>query len=182
MWPAATLVSGAITAGAVVTFIPLYAQAAGAIVVSASLFVHGLTAALSRLIAGRHGDRRGQHGVIAFGLLATALSAAAVASSTSAVAILCGTAGLGVGFGLLQSGSLGLMLERAPQRQADAVSAAWNIAYDLGLGLGGLGFGLVSGAAGYGCALNPSRTAMSTIKHLRPAPVLFVASSSKRAA
>jgi hypothetical protein len=35
---------------------------------------------------------------------------------------------------MLQNGSLTLMLARVSQQHADAVSAAWNIAYDAGLG------------------------------------------------
>jgi predicted MFS family arabinose efflux permease len=41
------------------------------------------------------------------------------------------------------------MFERAPRSGYDATSAVWNIAYDAGLGLGALAFGLVASHTGY---------------------------------
>ena len=149
VWPALTLASGAVLAGAVITFLPLYAEEVGKSFVSTALFLHGLAAALSRLAAGRYGDRHGPLGLVFAGLLATVAGAVLLAALSGPVLITVGVATLGLGFGLLQSGSLSLMLARAPRGQADAVSAAWNIAYDAGLGAGGLGIALISIGLGF---------------------------------
>jgi hypothetical protein len=55
-------------------------------------------------------------------------------------------------FGGLQSSSLAYMLERTDPTQVDSVSAAWNVAYDAGLGLGGVAFGMIAAGIGYGPA------------------------------
>jgi predicted MFS family arabinose efflux permease len=152
VWPALTLVIGATLAGAVVTYLPVHEHRADAAVTSLALLLHGLAGAVSRLAAGPHGDRHGPVGIIGLGLAATAAGAIMLGISFGAVSTLAGAGALGIGFGLLQSGSLTLMLARASQRHADAVSTAWNIAYDAGLGAGGLGFGLISAGLGYGGA------------------------------
>ncbi|WP_129790803.1 MFS transporter [Sphingosinicella sp. CPCC 101087] len=152
VWPATTLAAGAVTAGVVITFLPLVVGHSETLLVEGALLLHGLAAALSRLAAGRHGDRRGPMGPVLFGLVATVTGAVLLGISSGNLAVLVAITALGAGFGLLQSGSLTLMLNRAPKGQEDAISAAWNIAYDTGLGFGAVGFGLLANPFGYGGA------------------------------
>jgi hypothetical protein len=42
-----------------------------------------------------------------------------------------------------------MMFERAHESRAAQVSVIWNLAYDAGMGIGAVGFGLVSGIVGY---------------------------------
>ena len=44
------------------------------------------------------------------------------------------------------------MLQRVPPSEFGRVSALWNLAYDGGMGIGAVGFGLVAGWAGYPAA------------------------------
>ena len=64
---------------------------------------------------------------------------------------------LGLGFGAAQAATSTAMFQAAMPNQYAAVSAIWNVAYDLGLGLGPVAFGLVATYTGYpagfaGCA------------------------------
>ncbi len=58
----------------------------------------------------------------------------------------------GIGFGVMQSATFAVMLERAPGGGHGGVSALWNLAYDLGYGLGPLAFAAVVGTSGYPAA------------------------------
>lgn len=58
----------------------------------------------------------------------------------------------GTGFGVAQSATYAVMVERAPAGGDGAVSALWNLAYDLGYGVGPLAFAAVIGASGYPAA------------------------------
>ncbi|HTS98887.1 MAG TPA: hypothetical protein VMI33_19945 [Streptosporangiaceae bacterium] len=49
----------------------------------------------------------------------------------------------------MQNASLTLMYRRAPAHGLATASAMWNAAYDIGLGLGGTGFGLLAGPVSY---------------------------------
>ena len=55
----------------------------------------------------------------------------------------------GAGFGIIQNASMATMLNRVAPSGYGAVSAIWNLAYDLGLGTGAFGFGLVATRTGY---------------------------------
>jgi predicted MFS family arabinose efflux permease len=62
---------------------------------------------------------------------------------------LIGAALFGVGFGVVQNATLTVMFERVQGSGYGAVSAMWNLAYDAGLGLGAVGFGVVAAQTGY---------------------------------
>lgn len=70
----------------------------------------------------------------------------------SPAAVLAGMAVFGVGFGLTGNASMVVMLDRVPASSYGTVSALWNIAYDLGIGLGAAGFGLLAVRTGYPAA------------------------------
>jgi predicted MFS family arabinose efflux permease len=55
----------------------------------------------------------------------------------------------GSGFGVMQNASMATMLNRVAPSGYGAVSAIWNLAYDLGMGVGAFGFGLVAARTGY---------------------------------
>ena len=49
----------------------------------------------------------------------------------------------------MQNASMATMLNRVAPSGYGAVSAIWNLAYDLGLGVGAFGFGLLATRTGY---------------------------------
>ncbi len=64
-------------------------------------------------------------------------------------AVLAGVAIFGIGLGGAQNASLAVLFERARQDRIAQVSVIWNLAYDAGMGIGAVGFGVVSGLTGY---------------------------------
>ena len=82
-------------------------------------------------------------------LLASALGILALALTSTPVAVLGGVLVFGIGFGIAQNASLALMFDRVPYADYGTVSAVWNLAYDSGLGLGAVVFGVLAAWTGY---------------------------------
>jgi predicted MFS family arabinose efflux permease len=66
--------------------------------------------------------------------------------------VVAGATTFGVGFGVLQNATLSLMYSRVPAAGFGAVSALWNAAYDLGMGAGAIGVGVLVAGVGFGPA------------------------------
>src|SRR5262249_44664241 len=81
--------------------------------------------------------------------MAAALATLALFFSDSTIAVLAGMAVFGLGFGISQNASLSVMFERVSSSGYGMVSGLWNLAYDAGLGVGGVGFGLLATHTGY---------------------------------
>ncbi|MFE1286109.1 MFS transporter [Streptomyces sp. NPDC058751] len=150
--PAAVFATTALATGVVVTFLPLAVPAAVSGVVAAALFAQPAASTAARWAAGRYGDRRGPAGLVVPGLLLSAAGMLITAFTGSAVAVLTGVAVLGAGFGIAQNATLSLMYARVPASGYGTVSALWNLAYDGGMGVGALGFGVLAAPAGYASA------------------------------
>jgi predicted MFS family arabinose efflux permease len=116
--------------------------------------------------AGRYGAQRNAM-LLVVSVLLTAGGILAIAASSNSIVVLAAMAVFGAGFGIAQNTSLALMFERVAKSRYDAVSALWNAAYDAGLGVGGVGFGLLAARSGYGVAL--AITATLVIVALVPA-------------
>jgi predicted MFS family arabinose efflux permease len=99
--------------------------------------------------AGRFGSRHRQAGLLVAGTLAGAIGMATLAFISNPAAVVTGALLLGAGFGVAQNASLTLMFDRVTAAGYDMVSAIWNLAYDIGLGLGAAGFGPVVVRIGY---------------------------------
>ncbi len=147
--PAAVFATSTAAAGVLVTFLPLAVAGQPGWVAAAALLAQPATATVTRWIAGRIGDRRGQAGLLLPGLLLAVAGMAGLAGTGSPAAVVGGAAVFGAGFGVLQNATLTLMYARAAAGAAGAVSAVWNAAYDLGMAAGALGAGLAVSGLGY---------------------------------
>jgi predicted MFS family arabinose efflux permease len=161
--PAVVFAVAAVAGGAVVSFLP-GAVAGHAGLAAVALFVQALTATAARYAGGRRSDRHGPHALLVPGvaLVATGMGLAALTGSPAAV--LLGMAAFGTGFGLVQTASLNLMLGAATPAQYGAVSAAWNVAYDLGWGLGAAAVGVLVTSVGFPVAF--AATAVAAVAML----------------
>jgi predicted MFS family arabinose efflux permease len=121
----------------------------------------------SPLGGGRRGDRHGTDRLILHSLPASAARIALTALTHSPVVVIAGVTLFGIGFGITQNATLTLMYARAPTSAYAAVSALWNFAYDGGMGLGALGFGVLAAATGYPVAF--ALTAALMLTALAPA-------------
>jgi predicted MFS family arabinose efflux permease len=148
----------AVAQGALVTFLPLVA-AGPAAVAPVALFGTAGGALLGRLVAGELVDRRNLGGrLLRPGMLVALAGMLAEVGSTGAASpaaigmLLAGALLVGVGFGVVQNDSLVALFALAGPSRFGRASAAWNVAYDAGTGLGAVGLGAVAQLAGFRAA------------------------------
>jgi predicted MFS family arabinose efflux permease len=144
---AASTVAG----GVVVSFLPLAAGASGN-VAAVGLLAQALTETIGRWWAGRHGDRKGNAGLLVPGLALSSAGMAALLWLASPAAVIAGMCLFGAGFGIIQNATLALMIDRMPASGFGTASALWNLAFDAGYGAGPAAFGLFVGHTGYPAA------------------------------
>ncbi len=165
--PAAVFGAVTLAAGVVVTFLPLAVPAERHGLVAVALLIQALLAPVARWVAGRYGDRRGYGALLVPSVALTALGVAALIRFDSSAAVVAGMVAFGIGFGAAQCVTLAVMFSRAPAGGHERVSALWNLAYDLGMGVGAAGFGILVAATGYAGAF--AVTALVLVAALIPA-------------
>jgi predicted MFS family arabinose efflux permease len=150
--PALGFAATAMAAGVVVTFLPLALPPGSGGLAALALLVQATGATTGRWWAGRFGDRHGP-GVLAVpGVVAVATGMAALVLVDRPVAVLVAMVLFGSGFGVTQNATMTLMLNRVAPSGFATVSAIWNLAFDLGIGAGAFGFGVVATQTGYPAA------------------------------
>lgn len=147
--PATIFATSTAAVGVLVTFLPLATLGQPTWVATAALFIQPASSTVSRWIAGRIGDRRGQRCLLVPGLILAAAGMAAFACTSMPAAVIAGALVFGTGFGVLQNATLTLMYTRVAAGQEGAVSAIWNAAYDLGMAAGAFCAGLAVATLGY---------------------------------
>jgi MFS family permease len=160
--PSVVFASTTLAAGIVVTFLPLAVPPGSTSLVTVALFIEPAAATLARVAAGRYGDRHGPTRLVLPGLVTAATGILLIAATHSPVAVLAGMALFGLGFGIIQNTTLTLMYSRVPASGYGTVSALWNFAFDAGMGVGALGFGLLAGQTGYPMAFALTAVLMLT--------------------
>ncbi|WP_063767831.1 MFS transporter [Streptosporangium roseum] len=138
-----------LAAGALLTFLPMAVPAESHQVAAGALLVQSCAAPLARWGAGWYGDRHGAARLLVPAVLAATVGTAVLIWVGSPVAVIVGMGLFGLGFGLAQNVTLALMFERAPESDFGRVSALWNLAYDGGMGVGAVAFGLLTVPMGY---------------------------------
>ncbi|HYI25978.1 MAG TPA: MFS transporter [Thermomicrobiales bacterium] len=94
-------------------------------------------------------DRFGRARLLAPSMVLSAIGMTLIVATGSTVSVLSGVVVFGFGPGGAQNSSLAMMFERAPRDRYAQFSVIWNIAYDAGVGIGAVGFGLATGIIGY---------------------------------
>jgi predicted MFS family arabinose efflux permease len=147
--PATIFAASTAAVGVLVTFLPLATLDQPTWVATAALFVQPASSTVSRWIAGRVGDRRGQRCLLVPGLILGAAGMAAFACTSVPAAVIAGALVFGAGFGVLQNATLALMYTRVTAGDEGSVSAIWNAAYDLGMAVGAFCAGAAVTTLGY---------------------------------
>lgn len=146
--------------GGVVTFLPLVGEGGLAV---AALLATAVGALAGRTVAGELVDRRGLTGRIvgpAALLAALGMTLEAVFLGTGADAwLVVGAALVGLGFGAVQNDSLTALFAAYGNARYGAASAAWNIAYDAGTGVGAVGLGALADPFGFRAAFGVAAVA-----------------------
>ena len=147
--PATIFAASTAAVGVLVTFLPLATLGQPTWVATAALFIQPASSTVSRWVAGRVGDRRGQGCLLVPGLILSATGMAALAYTSMPAAVIAGALVFGTGFGVLQNATLTLMYARVTAGEEGTVSAIWNAAYDLGMAAGAFGAGFTATTLGY---------------------------------
>jgi predicted MFS family arabinose efflux permease len=153
------------------SFLPTAATSLDPDTVAAALLLFTGTATVARWYTGRLADRVGAIRLIAPAVVTSAVGMAGLVWLANPVAVTIAAAVFGLGFGAAQAATSTAMFQTAMRNQYAAVSAVWNVAYDLGLGLGPVAFGLAAAYTGYpagfaGCA---ALLLLTLILYRRPA-------------
>jgi MFS family permease len=146
--PFLVFLAATMPAGIIAAFLPLALTGPGN-AASLGLLAQAVAATASRWWAGRAGDRYGQARLLIPAAIATAAGAGALIWVNSPAAMLAGLCLFGAGFGVLESATFTLMIDRVPPSSYGTVSALWNLAYDAGYGAGPILLGPAVGAIGY---------------------------------
>jgi MFS family permease len=135
--------------GPVNTFVSIFGQSRG--IANPGLFftVQALALLLSRTLAGRLADRRGRGVVMLPGLLAGALGLAVLPLATSLPVFFISAALWGAGFGFAQPASMALLVDRVRSNERGLALSTYFMGFDVGIGLGSAGFGVLSQAFGW---------------------------------
>lgn len=150
--PALAFAIVAMAAGIVVTFLPLAVTAASGALAAIGLFIQAVASALTRWLAGRLGDRHGSGRLLLPGAIGVVLGIGALALGEHPLAVIGGMLLFGAGFGFAQNASLAVMFDHVPRSGYSAASAAWNFAYDVGIGVGAAAFGVLADGTSYALA------------------------------
>jgi MFS family permease len=167
--PVLAMLACSVAQGGVITFLPLAVPDAG-LLVALALLGTAAGALLGRLVAGELVDRRGLGGrllVPAVLLAATGIAAeAAAVAAGGGVLLVVGAAVVGVGFGVVQNDALTVLFSVFGSTRYGAASAAWNVAYDAGTGIGAVGLGAVAQPFGFEAAFGTSAVLLVAIAPL----------------
>jgi MFS family permease len=157
--PALAFAATTVSAGVVVSFLPLASGVSGS-VAAAGLLTQAVASTVSRWQAGRHGDRHGHARLLVPGLLTAAAGMIILIWVATPAALIAGMFLFGTGFGITQNVTFALMIDRAPASGYGTASALWNLAYDAGYGAGPAAFGVFAGFTGYPAAFALTGTLM----------------------
>ncbi|HEX5860184.1 MAG TPA: MFS transporter, partial [Microbacterium sp.] len=143
---AAALALGATASGALIAYAPASVAPSDPALAGTLLLTASVSATVARLPAGWLGDRVGPARLLGPALVVAAVGVA-LCAGVGWVAPALGAIGIGAGFGVLQTATLHGMSADVPAELAGAVSAVWNLAYDVGLLAGTLVFAVLAALA-----------------------------------
>ncbi|MCP2343031.1 MFS transporter [Actinomadura rupiterrae] len=147
--PALVFAAVTFATGVLQTFVPLAVHGATAGLAAGALFAQSAATPLTRWLSGRYADRYGARHLLVPMVLLTAAGAGTLVWTGAPVAVIVGPLLFGAGFGIAQTSTLALMFDRVTRPEFGRVSALWNVAYDAGMGVGAVGFGIVVSVASY---------------------------------
>jgi MFS family permease len=153
VWVAALGGTGlAVAYGAVLSFLPPFADERGLTVAGGYFTAFAVAMMGAQASAGWLSDRVGRRAVAAPGMLVVIVAMIGLASASSDVALLVAGAGLGLSWGLVRAALDTAVIDAAgPQARGTALGFVYTT-FDLGIGAGSFGLGVVAQAQGYAAA------------------------------
>lgn len=152
-----------------VSFLALFARQKG--MTTAGLFFTFLAiiSVLSRPLGGRFIDMKGKRGydfVISIGSIAIIICMVVLAQTSAPWYLVLGGILYGIGFGFLQPSLMALCINSVPADRKGAANATYWTAYDIGVALGSIVWGILSSSYGY--------STMFLVNAIPPVIALFV--------
>ena len=149
LWPAVAFAATAMAAGVITTFLPIMTNHLDATTTAWALLIQALTGSFTRGLAGQVVHRIKGYQLLGGSVVLVSSGVMLLATDVHSATVILAMILFGAGFGAVQNASLGLMLDQVDERGYDTVNALWNLAYDLGWGVGASGFGLLAARLGY---------------------------------
>ena len=147
--PSVTLFCLTATYGVQIAFLPLYVRSLGGGNPGIFFLVFALITAAIRGYAGRLSDRLGRTPVTVAGMVLAGLGTAALALGGEPLAL--GVAGMlyGVGFGAALPSLMAWTVDLVPAADRGRAMGTFFTAFELGIGAGAIGFGVLLGRTGF---------------------------------
>lgn len=160
--PLLVMLVAAVASSAVVTFVAIPLERSPLVAITA-LLAYSVLLVTGRWAAGWFSDRAGRPVLLVPAMASAALGMALTAWAVwpawagwvgpgpmGTAVIILGTALFGAGFGATQNDTVVVLFRRAGPADYGTASAAWNVGYDAGTGVGALGLGVALQYLGYG--------------------------------
>lgn len=155
--PAMVTFMVALNFSATLSFLPVYAMLQGIAVTGIYFTAMALTSLLLRPVAGMLVDRKQEKGydlAIIVGTIATISAILILARTSSPLHLIVGGIFYGFGFAFFQTAMLALSVRNLPAEKTGAANATYWTAFDLGIFIGSISWGLLAAAVGYGMMIN----------------------------
>lgn len=147
--PSLALVSGAVTFGAILSYLPLFTAEREAGNVGVFFSVYAVGTLLTRWPIGRLSDKVGRLQVMVPGLLILFLTMLLLSRLSSQTELVVVALLYSISFGSLLPIVTAMVVDRAPDEVRGVALSVSTASFDLGIGLGSVAFGLVGSAVGY---------------------------------
>lgn len=135
--------------GAILTFGPLYLVESGRASPPVFLFVVGTTFAVSRFYGGKIVDRTGPSLLLLAGLMGNVLALLVLGSGLFPYATLVAGVIFGSSLGVVSTSIHFRLLTRADEDEGGVANMLFNVAFNAGMGVGGILFGGIAAVTGY---------------------------------
>jgi predicted MFS family arabinose efflux permease len=142
----------AVAYGAVLSFLPPFAAEQSLAAVGAYFAAFAVAMMIVQAPAGWLSDRIGRRAVAAPGMGLAALAMVGLATARTDTALLAAGAGLGVSWGLVRAALDSAVVDSVPPAARGTALAFFYTGFDLGVGAGSFGLGVVAQAQGYAAA------------------------------
>jgi MFS family permease len=155
--PAMVILFVSLAYSSFLSFLALYTREQG--MTSTGLFFTTLaiTALISRPLSGRIIDRAGRKGYdlsVLIGSITIIIAMLIIARTSTPFHLIAGGIFYGIGFGFIQPAMLALAISSVPPGKRGAANATYWTAFDIGVAVGSLTWGLVASALGYSAMFN----------------------------
>lgn len=138
-----------VTFGGITSFLPLYAAQKGIAGIESYFLVYAIFLMVSRTFAGKIYDKKGHIYVFLPGTILIFIAMLFLSWLPSTMGMLLAAGIYGLGFGSVQPALQAWAVDKAPDNRKGMANAMFFSFFDLGVGLGAMGFGVLASAFGY---------------------------------